>query len=418
MSEPARGELTSWKDIADYLGVNVRTAQRWEEERDLPVHRVGGHHGRVFATLAELEAWKKGAAHDPSLWNNLTVVRTYAVTVTLLVLLGGVGAGLLYFRGQPGSTPSGFRLSGTELTVTDQKGEQLWRWRFPEQPDPKHYPRHHNRNSIWFGSLEDKQGVSTLFAHIPAEYANKTTSLYCFSQRGRLRWQFAPGRKATDGTREFPAVYHIRDFRVFRAPPPGGRPWIAVSSVHAWGHPCQVAILDGDGRLLFEYWHGGHLTTVVAEDLDRDGFPEILLAGVDHGQQCATLVVLDTRRVADTPGLEPPATVDLWGIQPGIEQAVVLFPRSRLNQRHEQFNSAYDIRFVDGTLQVLVREGRGEPGPYLLYTLDRGLRVVDAEASVTLGNRYREFKAKGLLDRGLEGSELESLRRGVEVLRH
>jgi len=30
-------DLTSWKEIAATLGVNVRTAQKWERERQLPV---------------------------------------------------------------------------------------------------------------------------------------------------------------------------------------------------------------------------------------------------------------------------------------------------------------------------------------------------------------------------------------------
>ena len=32
--------LDSWKEIATYLGRGVRTAQRWEREEGLPVHRL------------------------------------------------------------------------------------------------------------------------------------------------------------------------------------------------------------------------------------------------------------------------------------------------------------------------------------------------------------------------------------------
>jgi hypothetical protein len=35
--------LSSWKDIANYLGKGVRTVQRWERERGLPVRRPNGH---------------------------------------------------------------------------------------------------------------------------------------------------------------------------------------------------------------------------------------------------------------------------------------------------------------------------------------------------------------------------------------
>src|SRR5581483_8204236 len=52
-------ELTSWKEIAHYLGVHVRTAQKWVHTLRLPVHRRAGARSRVFAYTAELDAWKR-----------------------------------------------------------------------------------------------------------------------------------------------------------------------------------------------------------------------------------------------------------------------------------------------------------------------------------------------------------------------
>jgi hypothetical protein len=51
--------LDAWKAIADYLGRDVRTAQRWRDERGMPVHRVaGGRGGTVFAGRGELDEWQ------------------------------------------------------------------------------------------------------------------------------------------------------------------------------------------------------------------------------------------------------------------------------------------------------------------------------------------------------------------------
>lgn len=58
--------LTSWKEIAHHLGVNVRTAQKWERIRALPVHRVGGAKSRVSADSATLDTWKQQLAHAPN----------------------------------------------------------------------------------------------------------------------------------------------------------------------------------------------------------------------------------------------------------------------------------------------------------------------------------------------------------------
>jgi hypothetical protein len=38
--------LNSWKDIANYLQVSVRTAQLWEAQRGLPIPHLPG--GRVM----------------------------------------------------------------------------------------------------------------------------------------------------------------------------------------------------------------------------------------------------------------------------------------------------------------------------------------------------------------------------------
>ncbi len=57
----SESKLNSWKEIAAYLGRDVRTVLRWEKERGLPVRCIpGGKRRRVFAYPAEVEAWLAG----------------------------------------------------------------------------------------------------------------------------------------------------------------------------------------------------------------------------------------------------------------------------------------------------------------------------------------------------------------------
>lgn len=50
--------LTSWKEIASYLGKGVRTVQRWEQQFGLPVRRPNERvKGIVHATRHELDRW-------------------------------------------------------------------------------------------------------------------------------------------------------------------------------------------------------------------------------------------------------------------------------------------------------------------------------------------------------------------------
>ena len=58
-SSDQRSEVfTSWKEIAVYLGAGVRTVQRWEHDRGLPVRRpTGNPAGIVSASRVELDRW-------------------------------------------------------------------------------------------------------------------------------------------------------------------------------------------------------------------------------------------------------------------------------------------------------------------------------------------------------------------------
>ena len=50
--------LTSWKEIAAYLGKGVRTVQRWESDFGLPVRRPNSREkGTVYVSRQELDQW-------------------------------------------------------------------------------------------------------------------------------------------------------------------------------------------------------------------------------------------------------------------------------------------------------------------------------------------------------------------------
>jgi PAS domain S-box-containing protein len=58
--------LSSWKEIAAFLGRGRRTVQRWEKELRLPVRRLGGRHrGTVFAWPLEIEGWLRANPPPP-----------------------------------------------------------------------------------------------------------------------------------------------------------------------------------------------------------------------------------------------------------------------------------------------------------------------------------------------------------------
>jgi TolB-like protein len=59
--------LDSWKAIAQHLDRDVRSVQRWEHERGLPVYRLPGQKGGVvFAYETELDAWLQSGDNGAS----------------------------------------------------------------------------------------------------------------------------------------------------------------------------------------------------------------------------------------------------------------------------------------------------------------------------------------------------------------
>src|SRR5579864_4636218 len=58
--------LESWKEIAAYLGREVRTVQLWEKSEGLPIHRhQHARQGSVYAFRAELDAWRAARKESP-----------------------------------------------------------------------------------------------------------------------------------------------------------------------------------------------------------------------------------------------------------------------------------------------------------------------------------------------------------------
>lgn len=67
---PEPAILTSWKEIAAYLGKGVRTVQRWEKNDGLPVRRISGT-SKIVVNREDLDQWlhaqpQSGAKNDVS----------------------------------------------------------------------------------------------------------------------------------------------------------------------------------------------------------------------------------------------------------------------------------------------------------------------------------------------------------------
>jgi hypothetical protein len=62
--------LSGWKEIAQYLGKGVRTAQRSAKQLGLPVRRVSGkHNGSVMTSKSDLNSWMRSSPTQQESFN-------------------------------------------------------------------------------------------------------------------------------------------------------------------------------------------------------------------------------------------------------------------------------------------------------------------------------------------------------------
>jgi len=388
------GLLSSWKEIAAYLGVNVRTAQKWEVERGLPVRRLPGGRGRVVAMVSDLEAWlpAPGAVTGEPVVEKRRSFRWVAVLVGVLVVMAGVGwASWVSWRG----APSTWHVVGDALVVVDDHERELWRKTFGFPLTDYQLFADRGQTMGWVGDVDGDGDPEVIFAAY-SKTSETTPTVYCYSRRGAERWRFVPGTSAASFPKDYHPPYYPENLLVFRA---GGAVRIAVASVHHTWFPCQIALLSGDGQLLREYWHAGHIQTLAVSDTKSTGRPLLYAGGIANGYKQATLVVLNPETFSGS-SREEDVTFQLPGA-PGLEEARVLFPRSCINRAKETFNGVTRLDARAGRLYVGVYEEAGAEAQ-VLHTFDQRMTYQGAGLSSRFAARHAELQNTRLLDHALE----------------
>lgn len=404
MPQNASEELNSWKEIAEYLGVTVRTAQNWERSAGLPVKRLGGAKGRVYADAAELDAWKASRTSKPPLWRKQQFLLIYAVSVTVVV------ASLLawWVLDARKGAPADYRVGPNSLTVVDGVGRELWTVRLERTMAVEAYQGELHSQKIWYGNLDEDAGIETLFVSWPEDRGRTGTTLYCFAEQGAEKWRFAPGRAISDADEDFSPGYFVERFLVLKNPGEM-QPRIYVTSHHHSFYPNQVAVLDHQGKLVGEYWHSGHLSHLVATDLDGDGVQELVLGGINNGYKAATVVVLDSRNVSGA-SVQPAGDPRRLGRFPdACEKARLIFPRSCINRKFSEYNFVVQMSGGEPGLVVSVGEKPGSPNLIVVYSFDRNLKLAGLDYSDLLRNLHRELFIRREIDHALSEREVEEL---------
>jgi hypothetical protein len=351
------------------------------------VGTVNGTHERLWIVAQPRTGTEDGAAGDqlPDSQVNgsernprarLKIVIIITALVAALGIARYISIRVLAVQGEPKSG----RLDGSTLAIMNAEGKELWRKVFPEglgrywgYNDEKEFgPR------IWFADLEGKGHTSVLFSYLPAADSQPhSSSLICYSDRGKEKWRWTPGRDLPEVNGL--ATYKTFSLRVLKATekrPP--RIVVLSNAAPWWGGPSQVAVLDSNGKTLSEYWHAGGLHEMTVADLDGNGGEEIIATGVAHGyDHQATLVVLDPDRVFGASAeVIPDFQIHNMGV--AQEKLRLLFPRSDLNRASFQFNYPIEPAVEHGNLRLKVLECVAPVGCPIWYEFDKDLHLIAA----------------------------------------
>lgn len=85
--------LNSWKEIAQYISCGVRTAQRWERDLLMPVHRPRERsRSRVLAFKSEIDGWVKSRGSSSEVLEVSSASLSEAISELESLLQANVGS--------------------------------------------------------------------------------------------------------------------------------------------------------------------------------------------------------------------------------------------------------------------------------------------------------------------------------------
>lgn len=369
-------ELNSWKELANYLGCSVRTVQRWEAERGLPVRRLPGHRGSVFALRAEVEQWRLGQGSDMVSSENRRVRRDWrpiAIAIAAGMLVTLVALVSYANRQARPSIPVTFVLQTDAIVAIDASGRPAWTFALPANSVPVDVGW---RPAIggWAQMVDvDGDGVSEVVAlvgrHGPDTAGRLVETLYALTDRGALRWSYTPSLSVDFTSRRSSGNWRLLDYEVV----PGAGVWVSVAD-HMWW-PSAVEQIANDGHVTTRLYHPGNIRVLRA--LTTSGRTVVAAAGVNNQHAAAAVMLLDPVGVATAPDQDP-ATYACRGCPAATPlRYVLLGPSPLVRVANRPYNVAIDLQ-VGPTLIASTYE---DDLVNVLFTLTQNLDVEHAEPS-------------------------------------
>jgi hypothetical protein len=338
--------LTSWKEIADFLRVDIRTCQRWEKQLGMPVYRYDGlSKSRVSVKKSELRLWQEkrlaGVVREEqippirrrsSLWPVLFLILAGAFLYTVLRPV------IFPMQAKP-SALADYHIRGSKLIGVDEKDHPLFEFdtRFDKLASEKYYREEPAKNEAVprkvfpYALVHDLDGDGSpeIVFSIQSTDEFGEGKIYCFGPDGAQKWLFDAGGSYVFGSKSY------SDFRIdgLAAVDLNGDGFheVIVNVAHMDDFPSRLLVLSAQGNILGDFWNSGRITDLDFGEIDNDSRLEILAAGTNNEYERAFFAVFDPRAVR---GCSPQSQERFIckAAGPGNEEYYLLFPRTDVDR--------------------------------------------------------------------------------------
>lgn len=384
--------LSSWKEIAAFLRIDVKTAQRWEKLRGLPVRRIpGGRRGSVYALREEIEEWFRSAeaekAQEPRAegWRSgwrLWLAGLGGVAVVAAVALMAVRGG--------GAEIAGAEVRGRTLTALDKRGEAVWSMDLEPAAGPI------QPVDGWPESLRTVRwragGRAELVAAVRHEKSTGPESeVLCFDGAGRRRWRWEVGFPLLD----FNGQPFERNWVLNQILPDGtgGRTvvWAAVANPLRWAS--GLFRLDEEGRATLQFANAGSIMQVLR--LGPEAGSKLLVAGVNNAFSRAFVAEIESDGPA---AFSPPSGNDRYHFAEGpkgLPRVYWLLPESEIHRAGRMGYFHVRRLWQLGDRVMVEAIGGPESRSVYVYEFDLNLAPLRIRPTATGVGVHEYYESKG-----------------------
>jgi hypothetical protein len=417
-----RTEITGWKNIADYLGNSERTCRRLVSEAGLPIRgREGLKKPRIFAYADELDIWKAEKLKPKA--NRAAAPVEPVVSPSKRLFLGRIRLAspylwataalsalvlLVAFTPSKGE-PDHYAFQKSQVIVLDGRGREIDRFATNiERLDPSFYK---NRNQTRQAAPEapnrylynlplemtrDTDGDgSKEFLFVAAQKSQPRANMfYCRNKDPRKNWQFNVNNVVENGFQRYTSDFVTTGFLAEDLDNDGFAEIVLIAN-YPFDYPTEVIVLNHLGKCAGRYWNAGQINDLCFGDINQDGFKEIVLAGQNEEYKRPVLIVLDGKRIS---GASPQTGKYVFkGKERGRPIYYLRLPRTAADDQIANGIAAEMLDISNGTISLWTENSN------IKYEFDFDLSVISVTPSDTYKNLYREYERSGLITRPFDG---------------